>query len=129
MVDDKPCSRAQEFVRNDQRPDSVIARTTASIANHMGVPFGETGVFGGIKPGVHTGENRKMAPWRQRQVAFVPKMRCVLGVCRQDFIEDRAHSLCPLYRVQCVSQVPAASPTRPLPVSLLLSCIMSGVVS
>src|SRR5215475_505269 len=80
MVDDKPFPRAQEFVRNDQRPDGVIAGTTASIANHMGVPFGETGVFGWIKPGVHTGEKRKMATWRQRQVAFVPKSRGVLGV-------------------------------------------------
>jgi hypothetical protein len=82
MADDKPFPRAQEFVRNDQRPDGVIARTTARIANHMGVPFSEPGVFGWIKPGVHTGENRKMATWRQRQGAFVPKMRCVLGVCR-----------------------------------------------
>src|SRR5262245_61788472 len=65
----------------------------------MGVPFGETGVFGGIKPGVHTSENREMATWRQRQVAFVPKRRGVLGVCRQHFSED-AHRLYPLYRVR-----------------------------
>src|SRR5215475_1591887 len=98
MVDDKPFPRAQELVRKEQRPDGVIAGTTARIANHMGVPFGETGVFGWINPGVHTGENRKMATWRQRQVAFVPKSRCVSGVCRQHFIED-AHRLCLLYRV------------------------------
>src|SRR5215510_8470179 len=99
MVDDKPFPRAQEFVRNDQRPDSVIARTTASIANHMGVPFGETGVFGGIKPGVHTSEDREMATWRQWKVAFIPKSRFVLGVCCQHFIED-AHRLCLLSRVR-----------------------------
>src|SRR5215831_8989976 len=99
MVNDKPFPRAQELVRNDQRPDGVIARPTARIANHMGVPFGEPGVFGGIKPGVHTGENREMATWRQWQGAFVPKSRGVLGVCRQYFIDD-THRLCLLYRVR-----------------------------
>ena len=48
----QPPRGEEEFVRNDQRPYGVIARTTASIANHMCVAFGQTGVFCRIEASV-----------------------------------------------------------------------------
>jgi hypothetical protein len=33
--------RAEEVVGNDKRPDGIVARSTASITDYMGVAFGE----------------------------------------------------------------------------------------
>src|SRR5204863_4209427 len=59
----------------------------------MGVVFGETGVFCRIKASIHTGQDCEMAARRQRQIAFVPEILCVFGVCSQHFIQDLGH--CP----------------------------------
>src|SRR6516225_9827841 len=77
VVDDKPLAGAEEFVRDNQRPDGVIAGSTASITNHMGIAFGETGVFCWIESGIHTGEDREMAARGERQVVFVSEALCV----------------------------------------------------
>src|SRR5262249_61496441 len=57
----KPFAGAEEFVGDYQRPDRVIACATASIADHMGVAFGQAGVFSRIKAGIHAGENGEVA--------------------------------------------------------------------
>ena len=41
MVNHKLFARTEEFVGNDQRTDGVIACSTASITDYMGVAFGE----------------------------------------------------------------------------------------
>jgi hypothetical protein len=93
VVDYKPFAGAKKFVGDDQRPDGVIARSTASITDHMGVAFGQTSVFCRIKAGIHTGKNREMPTWRQRQVAFVPEILGVFSVRSQHFIQDLGHCL------------------------------------
>jgi hypothetical protein len=74
VVNYKPFSCAEELVRNHRRSNGIIARSTASIADHMSVAFGKTGVFCRIKTGIDAGADREVAARRQRQIALVPEI-------------------------------------------------------
>ncbi len=93
MMDHEPFGRAEQLVGNDQRPDGVIARPAAGVANDVGIAFGQPGVFCRVKSCVHTGEDREMTGRREREFALGSKTCGVLPVCPQDFIGDRAHLL------------------------------------
>jgi hypothetical protein len=58
-----------------------------------------SGVFGRIEAGIHTGQDREMAARRQRQVAFIPEILRVFGVCSQHFIQDLGQAPRLLFKV------------------------------
>ena len=88
MMNDEPFTRAEQFVRDDQRPYRVVGGAAAGIANHMRVPFGEASVFCRIEPGVHAGEDRELSGWRQGKFAFRSEVSNIGFVRSDDLINN-----------------------------------------
>ncbi len=74
VVDDEEFFGAEELVADDQRADGVVAGAAAGVANDVSVAFGEAGVFGGVKAGVHAGEDGEAAGRREGELALSPKV-------------------------------------------------------
>ena len=70
-MDDEPFAGAEQLGGDHERADCVIGRPAAGVADHMGVAFGEAGVFGGVEPGVHAGEDGETPRGRHGELALV----------------------------------------------------------
>ena len=93
---DEPFAGAEQLVRDHQRPDRVIGGPAASIANDMGVAFGEPGVFGRIEPCVHAGENRELPGWRQWKLALGSECLSIGLIGGDHLVDDFGHFATPL---------------------------------
>jgi hypothetical protein len=71
VVNYEPLVRAKQFVRNNKRADGIIAGSTTSITDHVGVTFRQTSELGGIKPCIYAREDRKTACWRHGEIGSV----------------------------------------------------------
>src|SRR5437868_5892189 len=65
VVDDEEFFSAKKLIADDERTDGIIAGTSAGVANHLGVAYGEAGVFGRVQAGVHAGEDGEAAGRRE----------------------------------------------------------------
>src|ERR1700685_175993 len=91
VMNDKEFPRPQQLVADHERADGVVTGAPARIANYVGISLGETGILGGIEPGIHTGENREATSRRQSQLPFLCETRAVLSVCLEHFRQNLAH--------------------------------------
>jgi hypothetical protein len=95
VMNDKPFLRAEELVRNDQRPYGVVSRAAARVADDMRVAFREASVFGRVEPGVHAGQDCESASRRQRQVALFAETPDIGLIGRDDLANDFRHNAPP----------------------------------
>ena len=73
MVHYEPLARTQQFVRDDQRTDGIVAGTSACVANDVGISLGQTGKLRRIQTRVHARQNGKMPRRGHGQFGFFPK--------------------------------------------------------
>ena len=99
VMDHEPFLRAEQFVGNDEGADGVVARSAAGVANDMGVAFRKAGIFGGIEPCVHAGQNGEAPRRRQSEIFLVAEARGVSLVGFQHFRSNR-HAKLPLFCVR-----------------------------
>ena len=88
VMDHEPLAGAEQLVRDDEGPDGVVGGATAGIADDMRVTLGEPGVFGGIQPRVHAGENRKLPSRWQREFALRSELSRIFLIGPDDLIDD-----------------------------------------
>src|SRR5712691_2611207 len=93
VMNNEPLARAQQLIRDDQRPYRVIAGPAARVPDDMGVSFREPCISGRLQSRVHAGENRKLAGRRQGQLALVTKASGITGIRRQDLFKYLAHGV------------------------------------
>src|SRR5260370_3507386 len=91
MMDDEEFASAQQFVTYNEGPNGVVAGSPSSVADDVGVAFGQAGVFGGIKARVHAGENGEAARGRQSEFAPLTEIGAVSLIGFQDFRQYLAH--------------------------------------
>ena len=88
VVDHEPFGGAEKLVRDHEGADRVVTGAAAGVANDVGVAFAETGVFRGIEPRIHAGEDREASGGRERELALGPERARVFGVGGEDFLEN-----------------------------------------
>jgi hypothetical protein len=93
VVDHEPFACAQQFIRNHQRADRIIAGSSARIPDDMSIPFSQAGELCRIEPRVHAGKDRKAACGRHRQLALRAKIRSIAAVRLHYFFDDVRHFL------------------------------------
>src|SRR5712664_1824659 len=91
MMDDEEFASAQQFVTYNEGPNGVVAGSPSSVADDVGVAFGQAGVFGGIKARVHAGENGEAARGRQSEFAPLTEIGAVFLIGFEDFRQYLAH--------------------------------------
>jgi hypothetical protein len=87
--------RAEELVGNDKRPYGVVGRAAARVADDMRVAFRQSGVFGRVEPGVHAGQNCKLAGGRQGQLSLFAERLGIGLIGRDDLVNDFRHDAPP----------------------------------
>ena len=87
VVDDEPLGGAEQLVGDDQRADRVIAGPAAGVADDVRVALGQPGVLGRVEPGVHAGQDREAACWRQGQLGLGAERCGVRRVGLEDLVE------------------------------------------
>src|SRR3954462_15960174 len=90
VVDDEPLPGAEQLVGDHERAQRVVARPAAGVADHVRVALGEPRELGRVQPGVHAGQDREPARWRQRQPALVAERGRVARVGLQRLPMDQA---------------------------------------
>jgi hypothetical protein len=88
MMNDEPFTRAEQFVRDDQRPYRIVGGATAGVANHMRIALREPGVFCRIEPSVHAGKDRELSGWRQGKFTFRSEVSDIGFVRCDDLVND-----------------------------------------
>jgi hypothetical protein len=73
-----------------ERIASSVARA-AGVADHLGIAFGKAGVFGGVEPGVHAGEDGETPRGRHGELALVAETGGISLVGGEHFLQDRSH--------------------------------------
>src|SRR5258706_13771866 len=63
VVHDEPFLGVEQLMGNNQPANSIVRCSAARIADDAGAAFGLAGVFCGIEPGVHAGEDGEAAVW------------------------------------------------------------------
>jgi hypothetical protein len=96
MVDHEPFPGAEQLVGNHQRPDRVVARAAAGIADHMGIALREAGIFRRIETRIHAGENGEPAGRRHGQCGLVADARGVGPIGVENVVANLAHWSTPL---------------------------------
>jgi len=91
VMDDEPFAGAEQFGGDHERADRVIGRPAAGVADHMGVTFGKAGVFGGVEPGVHAGEDGETPRGWHGEFALVAETGGIGFVGGEHFLQDGSH--------------------------------------
>jgi hypothetical protein len=95
MVNDEEFTGAEKFVANDEGADGVVTGAAASVADNVGVAFGEPGVLGGIEARIHAGENGETACRWESEFAFLTEIGTVILIGFENFGKYLAHSSFP----------------------------------
>jgi len=93
VMDHEPFVRPEQLVRDDQRADGVVACASAGVADDMRVPFPQAGVFGGIEPRIHAGEDGEAARRGHRQAGLVAEVFRVGLVRREHLVMHLGHRI------------------------------------
>src|SRR5579871_3370758 len=93
----KELAGAQKLIADHKRANSVVTCASARVTNHVCVTLGEAGVFRWIQARVHASEDREGSCRRQSQLAFIGEIRSVLSIRFQDFGQNLAHGLSPVF--------------------------------
>jgi hypothetical protein len=80
MVNNEPLFRTEELVRDDKGSNGIITGSAPSVSDDMRIPFGQPGELRGVKPGIHTSQNRKLPLGRKRQLALLFKSRDIVAI-------------------------------------------------
>ena len=80
---------SEQLVRDDQRPNRVVACPPSRVSDHVCVAFAEARVLRGIESGVHAREDRKPTRRWERQRSLPAELVGVRLVRGQHLIENR----------------------------------------
>jgi hypothetical protein len=70
VVDEDDLACAQQPLADGQRADLVLGHHPARVPDHVRLPVGQAEDLVDVEPGVHAGDHRDPARWRQGQRAL-----------------------------------------------------------
>src|SRR5271166_2711709 len=90
-MNDKPFPGSEQFIRNDQGANGIVASAAAGVTDDVGIAFGQTRKLRRVKTGVHTSQHGKMPGGWYAQFCFFTESCRVTLIRGKDFIKYLAH--------------------------------------